>query len=108
MKNKKLHIKKNDRVLVLSGREQGKKGKVIRIYSGRGRAMVEGLNIIKKHQRPSQSFQGGIVDRPNSLHISKLMLVCPRCSKPARVGRKMEEDRRVRYCKKCNEVIDKV
>ncbi|NQU17341.1 MAG: 50S ribosomal protein L24 [Candidatus Saganbacteria bacterium] len=103
----KLKIKKGDKVVVLSGKDKDKKGKVLRVYSADRKAVVESVNIVKKHQRPTQGFQGGIIDRPMALKISKLMLVCPRCNKPVRVGRKLVDEKNVRVCRKCKEVIDK-
>lgn len=100
-------IKKGDTVLVISGKESGKKGKVLRVLEGR--AIVEKLNLVKKHRRPSKQFQGGIIEMPASMNASNLMLVCPRCSKPTRISVKTaEEGRKVRICKKCTEMIDKI
>ncbi|MBI5701850.1 50S ribosomal protein L24 [Candidatus Saganbacteria bacterium] len=100
---KKLNLKKGDNVLVLSGKDANKKGKILRILSKSNRVIVEGANIIKKHQRATQSFQGGIIERPNAMPISKVKLICPRCSKPSRISR----SEGVRVCKKCGEAIDK-
>lgn len=104
-KNKfgKINIRKGDNVLVLSGKDKGKKGKILRLIKKSNRAVVEGINIVKKHQRPTQKFQGGIVERPAPVVISKLMIVCVRCNKPARVAHKNS----TRICKKCGEVMDK-
>ncbi len=105
---KKYHIKKNDTVVVVAGKEKGKSGKVMRILPKKDRAIVEKLNMVKRHMRPGpQSRQGGILEREASIHISNLMLLCSKCTDPTRVGYKILEDsRKVRYCKKCNEVID--
>jgi len=102
-------LKKGDTVLVLSGKDKGKKNKIIKVLRAEDRYVVEGTNMVKKHQRPSQKFQGGIIDMPVALQGSKLALVCPRCSKPTRVGFSTPEGgEKVRSCKKCNEIIDKV
>lgn len=102
-----MKLKTNDKVIVISGKDKGKKGKIIRTIVKDDRVVVEGVNIIKKHQRPSQKFQGGIIDRPAPLPVSKVMLICPACGKPARIGRRLEEEKRRRYCRKCKEMIDR-
>lgn len=103
-------IKKGDLVVVLSGKDKGKKGKVLRLLAARGMVLVEKVNMIKRHQKPSQKFQGGIIERPQAIDRSKVMPVCSRCGKATRVGFKyMEaEEKKVRVCKKCDEVMDKV
>ncbi|MFC1496218.1 50S ribosomal protein L24 [Candidatus Margulisiibacteriota bacterium] len=103
-----MKLKKDDKVLVLSGKDSGKKGKIMKVFIKKGTAIVEGINMVKKHARPTQTFQGGIVDRPNPIKVAKLMLICPRCNKPARVGKKQQDDSNLRFCRKCNEIIDKV
>jgi len=108
MENKKLKIKKGDTVLVLSGRDRGKKGKILEVDPGKNKIVVERVNIAKKHQKPTRNFQGGIIEKPLPLVASKVMLVCPRCSEPTRVGSKLVNDRQVRVCRKCEEIIDKV
>lgn len=101
-------IKKGDTVLVLAGKNKGKKGKVIRVYPERGKVTVEGVNIAKRHQRPSRNFQGGIIEKPLPLQVSNVMLVCPRCSEPTRIAYKETNEKKVRVCKSCNEIVDKV
>lgn len=108
MKNKKLKLKKGDKVLVLSGKDKGKKGKLLKVVPKSSKVVVEGINIIKKHQRQTQKFQGGIVEKPMAMMIDKVMLICPRCNKPTRVGKKIIDQKRVRFCRKCKEVVDKV
>ncbi|NLI82565.1 MAG: 50S ribosomal protein L24 [Deltaproteobacteria bacterium] len=105
---KKYHIRKNDTVMVTAGKDKGKSGKVMRIIPKKDRAIVEKLNMIKRHMKPSQqNRQGGILEREAPIHISNLMLVCSKCTDPTRVGyRILEDNRKVRFCKKCNEVID--
>jgi len=100
-------IRKDDDVIVLSGRERGKRGKVLRIYSGDDRALVQGVNMVKRHTRPSPGQPGGIVEKEAPLHISNLAHVDPKGNGPTRVGFKVLEDgRKVRYAKKSGEVID--
>ena len=100
-------IRKDDDVIVLSGRERGKRGKVLRIYSGDNRALVQGVNMVKRHTRPSTGQPGGILEKEAPLHISNLAHVDPKGDGPTRVGFKVLEDgRKVRYAKKSGEVID--
>ncbi|RME68074.1 MAG: 50S ribosomal protein L24 [Nitrospirae bacterium] len=103
-----LRVKKDDTVVVLSGKDKGKRGRVLRVIPEKERVVVEKVNIIKKHARPSPKYgQGGIIEMEGPVHISNVMLVCPRCDKPTRIGNKILEDgRKVRVCKKCKEVID--
>ncbi|MBW1981118.1 MAG: 50S ribosomal protein L24 [Deltaproteobacteria bacterium] len=105
---KKYHIKRDDTVMVIAGKEKGKTGKVLKVFPKKDRAVVEKVNFIKRHLRPgAYSRQGGIVEKENPLHISNLMVVCSKCTDPTRVGRKVLEDgKRVRYCKKCGEILD--
>ncbi len=103
-----LNIKKEDNVVVTTGKEKGKKGRVIRVLPKKERVIVEKVNIIKKHMKPNKTFtQGGIIDKEGTLHISNIMLLCPRCNKPTRIGNLiLESGKKVRTCKKCKEVID--
>lgn len=103
-----LGIKKEDTVLVVSGREKGKKGRVLAVMPGEGRLLIERVNIVKKHMKPSRSHaQGGIIEKEAPVHRSIVMLVCPKCDRPARLGNlSLEGGRKVRVCKKCKEVID--
>jgi large subunit ribosomal protein L24 len=104
------HVRKHDLVEVTSGKEKGKRGKILEILVKDGRARVEKLMMIKKHLKRGRSQtapQGGIIDEVGSINLSNLMLVCPKCSKPTRTGRRdLGEGKRVRFCKKCHEVID--
>ncbi|HEY5529948.1 MAG TPA: 50S ribosomal protein L24 [Thermoleophilia bacterium] len=105
---KNLRIKKGDTVRVIQGKENGKQGKVLRVLAADQRVVVERVNFIKRHVRPSQKTpQGGVIEREASIHISNVQLVCPGCGQPARVGVRMEGDEKVRYCKKCNVQVDK-
>ena len=106
----KLHLKKEDIVEVISGKEKGKKGKVKAIYAGEGRLQVEKLNIYKRHMKADQkNNKGGIVEREGKINLSNVLLVCDKCGKGVRIKRKkLEDGKRVRICCKCDEVIDKV
>ena len=102
-----MNIKKGDTVIVLSGKNKDKKAKVTSVVTKTGKLIVEGVNVVKKHQKPTRNFQGGIIEKPLPLFASKVMLVCPRCSQPTRIGVKLSGEARVRVCKKCSEIIDK-
>jgi large subunit ribosomal protein L24 len=101
-------IKKNDTVLVITGREKGKRGRVLSVYPSNSRLLIERINMIKKHMKPSKKYtQGGIIEKESPLHISNVMLICPKCNKPTRIGSTLLQDgRKVRVCKKCSEVMD--
>lgn len=103
-----MKIKKNDMVLVISGKDRGKKGKVRRSLPKENRIVVEGLNMIKRHSRARRAArQAGIVELEAPLHTSNVMLLCSKCKKPARVGfRTLEDGRKVRVCQTCQEVLD--
>ncbi len=107
-RNIKLHVRKNDTVMVVAGKEKGKSGRVLRVLREKQRVVVERVNFVKRHARPSRQFrQGGIIEKEASLHISNVMVVCPKCNKPVRLGTKQLEDgRRARICRKCEEVLD--
>lgn len=109
MAKPKLHVKKNDTVKVISGKEKGKSGKILKAYPAKGRVIIEHLNMIKKHtKRQSQGQGGGIIEREGTIHASNVMLVCPSCQKATRIGKKILEDgSKVRTCKKCGEVVDR-
>ena len=103
-------IRKNDNVLVVTGKDRGKRGRVLRVVPDTNRLIVEGVNIIKRHTKPNpgRNIKGGIVEREAPLSASNVQLVCPECSNPTRVGRKLLDDgRRVRFCVKCKGVVDK-
>ena len=102
------HVKKGDNVKVLSGRDKGKTGRVLKIVSSGQRVIVEKVNFIKRHTKPSQKVQqGGILEKEASLDVSNVILICPRCDKPARQARKrLEDGTGTRICVKCREVID--
>ncbi len=103
-----MKIRKNDTVLVIAGKDRGKKGKVRKALPKEDKVIVEGLNMIKRHSRTKgQARQAGIIQLESPLHVSKVMLVCSKCGKPARVGlRFLEDGRKARVCRACSEVID--
>jgi large subunit ribosomal protein L24 len=105
----KQSIKRNDTVEVIAGKEKGKRGKVLIVLRDKQRVIVERVNFIKRHQRPTQKVrQGGIIEREGSLHVSNVMLVCGKCNKATRTGSQtLADGRRVRVCKRCSEIVDK-
>jgi len=101
----KIKVRKNDEVLVVQGRDRGARGKVLRVFPRQGTALVERINMIKRHTRPnpSQQIQGGILEREAPIQISNLKVICPECGAPARIGRTRLEDGSVaRVCKNCD------
>ena len=107
MERKKFHVKKNDLVMVIAGRDKGKSGKILSVLSKKNRVIVEKVNFIKRHTRPSaKQRQGGIIEREGPINISNVMLICRKCNKPSRIGKKsLEDDKKVRVCKKCGEIL---
>ena len=102
-------IRKNDSVVVITGKDRGKRGRVLKVLAEKNRLIVEGVNIIKRHTRPNpqRNIKGGIVTREASLHASNVQLVCPECGKMTRIGHTKQGDRKVRICRKCEGVVDK-
>src|SRR3989338_7319306 len=102
-----MRLKKGDLVSVLSGKERGKKGKILKVFPDENRLIIEGLNFLKVYTRPSQQNpKGGIAQVEGKLHRSNVQLICPRCSKPTRIGYQFLADKtKQRVCKKCNEII---
>ena len=101
------NIRKGDRVIVISGRDKGKKGEVLKVFPKEERALVTGVHVVKRHQRQTQSQQGGIVNKESPIHLSNLAHVDPKSGKATRVGFKILNDgRKVRFAKKSGEVID--
>ncbi|HIR08822.1 MAG TPA: 50S ribosomal protein L24 [Candidatus Avoscillospira stercoripullorum] len=97
-----MNIKKNDKVVVLSGKDKGKEGKVLTAMPAEKKVVVEGVNVATCHVKPrKQGEEGGIVRREIPMYVSKVMLVCPKCGKPTRVASKVEDGKKVRVCKKC-------
>ena len=98
----KIHVKKGDEVMIISGKDRGKKGKVLEISPSEGKVIVEGRNMVTKHVKPRRQGQlGGIVKAEGAIYACKVMPVCPKCDKPTRVGHKIDGDKKVRVCKHC-------
>jgi large subunit ribosomal protein L24 len=103
-------IRKNDNVIVVAGRDRGKRGRVLRVIPAKGRLVVEGVGMIKRHTRPNpqKNVKGGIVEREAAVAVANVQLVCPECGVATRIGKQILEDgRRVRICRKCKGVVDK-
>lgn len=102
-------VVKNDTIIVLSGNDRGKTGKVLKVFPAKNQIVVEGVNLFKKHTRPTQQLpQGGIIEKEGPIHMSNVKVVCPKCNRPTRVGfRILEDGSKVRYCKHpdCGEII---
>ncbi|MDN5346959.1 MAG: large subunit ribosomal protein [Clostridia bacterium] len=107
MTRPKVHVKKGDTVVVISGKDAGKRGKVLQVIPDKQRVVVEGVNIVKRHMRPTPKIKGGIIEKEAPLASSKVMLYCEKCDRPVRVGRRILADgTKMRVCKKCGEAID--
>ena len=104
----KIHVKKDDQVMVIAGKEKGKTGKILSVIPKKESVLVEKVNFVKRHTRPSgKTRQGGILEKEAPIHASNVMIVCTKCNSPVRVGRKILEDgKKARYCRKCGEFID--
>jgi len=109
MSKKKFYIRKNDKVMVIAGKEKGKIGTVLKVISEKEGIIVEKLNMVKRHTRPGgKTTKGGIIEKEAPINISNLMLVCGKCAEITRIGKKVLEDgSKVRFCKKCGEILDK-
>ena len=105
----KCKLKKGDMVEVIGGKDHGKKGKVLKVFRDRMLAIVENINVVEKKQRPTQENpKGGIIKIEETIPVSKIQVVCSSCSKRTRIGvKKIENNQKLRYCKKCNESLDK-
>ena len=101
----KLHIKKGDNVIILSGDDKGKKAKVLSVNPGKMRAVIEGVNVVKKHTKPSNNNPGGINEVEAGIHVSKIAVVDPKSGEATRVGRKLVDGKMTRYSKKSGEII---
>ncbi|HID08946.1 TPA: 50S ribosomal protein L24 [Candidatus Micrarchaeota archaeon] len=102
-----MKVKKGDRVMVISGDDRGKIGKVLVVYPDENRVLVEGVNIVTKHQRPTLTIrEPGIIKREAPIHISNVKVICPECSTPTRIGYTIVEGRKRRQCKKCKATFD--
>ena len=103
------HIRKNDLVEVLSGKEKGKTGKVLRVYPKKDRVLVEKVNFVKRHTKPTgRTRQGGIIQREAPLHVSNVLLVCPKCNQGKRMGSKtLEDGKKALVCRACGEQMER-
>jgi len=103
----KLKIKKGDKVVVITGRDKGRSGEVLRVLRTENRVIVQGVNMVKRHTRPGAGQPGGIVEKEGAIHVSNVAHVDPKSSKPTRIGYKILEDgRKVRFAKRSGEVLD--
>jgi len=106
MKQKKFKIKKGDEVMMICGKDKGKRGKVLRVISKKGKIVVEGLNLAKKHRRPTrQGEKGEVILLPQAVDISNVALYCSHCGRAVKVGYRFSGDEKIRVCKKCQEPI---
>ncbi len=105
--NKKVHVKTGDTVMVISGDDKGKKGKVMAVSPKEGKVIVEGVNMVSKHVKPRRMGEaGGILKAEGAMYASKVQIICPRCKKPTRIGHKLNEDgTKSRTCAKCGEIL---
>lgn len=103
----KLHVKKGDTVKILSGKDKGKQGKIIHAFPKKAQVIVEDVNKVKRHTKPSlKAPQGGIIAKEMPLNVSKVQLICPACNKPTRIAHKSVDGKNLRICKHCGEVVD--
>ena len=101
-----MHIKKDDKVVVISGNDKGKEGKVLEVSPKEGKVIVDGVHVVSKHVKPRRMGDpGGIIKAEGAIYASKVMLVCPKCGKPTRVGHTVADGKKVRACKKCGAAI---
>src|SRR2546428_10309395 len=109
IERERIHIKKGDTVEVMGGRQRGKRGKVLKVLPKHGRVIIEGVNVVKRHTKPTQKMpQGGIVEKEAPVYGSRVMMACPKCSRAARVGHGyLADGTKVRVCKRCGEQIEK-
>ncbi len=106
-----MKIKKNDKVLIISGKDRGKTGKVLRVFPKEGRILVEGVNIVKKHQKPKREGEKGqVIQLPKPIDVSNVKIICPHCGKASRIGYKIilkdkKQKMKIRICKKCGQEL---
>ena len=107
MAQRSTYLKVNDQVEVIAGKEKGSVGKVLRLFHDKNRALVDKVNLVKRHMKPTmENQQGGIIEKEAPIHVSNLMLICSKCAKPVRIGNKVLEDgSKARYCKKCGHLL---
>lgn len=101
-------VRKGDQVKVIAGNERGKEGEVLQVFVKQDRILVRGINFTKRHQRPTaRQREGGIIEREGSIHVSNVLVICPECDRPTRVGfRRTEDGAKMRVCRQCGEVFD--
>ncbi|MBD7983713.1 50S ribosomal protein L24 [Sporosarcina sp. Sa2YVA2] len=103
-----MHVKKGDKVMVITGKDKGKTGVILAAFPKKDRVLVEGINIVKKHTKPNQANpQGGIISQEAAIHVSNVMLIDPKSGEPTRVGFKFEDGKKIRIAKKSGEALDK-
>jgi large subunit ribosomal protein L24 len=109
MRYESFHIRKNDVVQVIAGKEKGKTGKILQIFPKKKRVVVEKVNFVKRHSRPSaKTRQGGIIEKEGSIHVSNVLIFCPKCNRGIRTGNRILEDgKKALECKKCGELIER-
>jgi len=105
----RFHVRKSDLVMVIAGKEKGKSGKVLKVLPHKNRVVVEKINFIKRHSRPTgRARQGGIIEKEAPIHISNVLLLCPKCNQGVRMGKRVLEDgKKTLVCKKCGELIER-
>jgi len=109
MSNQKVHVKKGDTVYILSGKDEGRRGRILKVFPDDNRVLVESVNMVVKHKKPRQTNPGGIIRQEAPVHASNVMLICEKCRTPTKVGKRvLENGEKVRVCKKCNEIIDTI
>ena len=105
-----LRVRRNDNVIVLSGKSKGRTGRVLRVFPSEGRVIVEGVNFVRKHTKanPQKNIKGGILERESSVEACNLMIVCNECGRPSRLGsRFLDDGKKVRTCRRCDGILDK-
>jgi len=108
MSRSKIHVRKDDTVMVIAGKEKGKTGKIMKVIPKKQRVIIEKVNLIKRHKRASQTSKGGVVEREGSVHASNVLIYCKKCGSPVRIKEKFLDDgEKVRACIKCEEILDK-
>ncbi|MDD2717062.1 MAG: 50S ribosomal protein L24 [Candidatus Wallbacteria bacterium] len=110
MENKtKVRIRKDDMVMVQTGKDKGKIGKVLSVLQNENKVIVTGVNMVKRHQKANKQHRhGGIIEKEGPIFLAKVMLVCPKCNLPTKIGHKLVNEVKVRICKKCEEIVDNV
>ncbi|MEO5656085.1 MAG: 50S ribosomal protein L24 [Nitrospiria bacterium] len=104
----KSRVRKGDTVVILSGKDRGKQGKVLQVMPAASKVVVEKLNLFKRHTKPGKANKGGIIEKERALQLAKVMVLCPHCSAPSRLGvALLENGKRLRRCKSCGEIVDK-